>query len=53
MLRQPIAYPKEYHADAKSLVKHLTVHNLSKRFGNLIGGATDVKSHRYFKNIDF
>jgi len=29
------------------------MHELSKRFGNLIGGAADVKSHRYFSKIDF
>jgi hypothetical protein len=29
------------------------MHELSKRFGNLIGGATDVKNHRYFSKIDF
>jgi len=29
------------------------MHDLSKRFGNLIGGAGDVKNHRYFQKIDF
>jgi hypothetical protein len=29
------------------------MHELSKRFGNLIGGAADVKNHRYFSKIDF
>jgi hypothetical protein len=29
------------------------MHDLSKRFGNLIGGAQDVKNHRYFSKIDF
>lgn len=29
------------------------MHDLSKRFGNLIGGANDVKNHRYFSKIDF
>ena len=53
ILRQKISFPKGFPSDAKSLVKHLTAHDLSKRFGNLINGIEDVKTHRYFKTIDF
>jgi hypothetical protein len=53
VLVNPILFPMDYHASAKSLIRHLTMHDLSKRFGNLIGGAQDVKQHRYFKSIDF
>ena len=35
------------------MIRHLTEHDLSKRYGNLINGNHDVKSHRFFKNIDW
>jgi protein kinase A len=53
ILKQKILFPNGFPSDAKSLVKHLTAHDLSKRFGNLINGIDDIKSHRYFKSIDF
>jgi hypothetical protein len=28
------------------------VHDLSKRFGNLINGSDDIRTHRFFKSID-
>lgn len=39
--------------DAKSLVKHLLVADLTKRYGNLKGGANDIKSHRWFAQMDW
>jgi len=53
IIKQKIMFPNGFPSDAKSLVKHLTDHDLSKRFGNLINGTDDVKCHRYFKSIDF
>lgn len=53
VLRDKIKFPKDYDPDARSLICHLTCHDLSKRYGNLIGGADDVKSHRYFTSINF
>jgi len=53
ILKQKIAFPKGFPSDAKSLVKHLTVHDLSKRFGNLINGVEDIRTHRFLKTIDF
>ena len=35
--------------NAKSLVKHLVVADLSKRYGNLKRGVNDIKKHRWFK----
>lgn len=52
-LREKIPFPKGFPKDAKSLIRHLTVHDLSKRYGNLVGGSEDVRAHRFFKNIDF
>jgi len=53
ILKQKVPFPNGFPSDAKSLVKHLTAHDLSKRFGNLINGIDDIKNHRYFKSIDF
>jgi hypothetical protein len=47
--------------NAKSLVKHLLVADLSKRYGNLKNGnklgynlgAVDIKNHRWFGNLDW
>lgn len=52
-LREKIPFPPGFSSDAKSMIKHLTEHDLSKRYGNLINGADDVKAHRFFKKIDF
>lgn len=52
VLKQKIKFPNGFPSDAKSLVKHLTVHDLSKRFGNLINGCEDIKNHRFFKLLD-
>jgi hypothetical protein len=39
--------------NAKSLVKHLLVADLTKRYGNLKGGVNDIKTHRWFAEIDW
>jgi len=39
--------------NAKSLVKHLLVADLTKRYGNLKSGVNDIKNHRWFKNLDW
>ena len=39
--------------NAKSLVKHLLVADLTKRYGNLKGGVNDIKNHRWFNQIDW
>lgn len=41
-------YPEGFDKDLKSLVKHLLRRDLSKRFGNLVGGVNDIKEHRFF-----
>lgn len=53
ILREPIPFPKEFHSDAKSIISHLTKHDLTKRYGNLKDGVDDIKNHRFFKSIDF
>ena len=53
VLSEKIKFSKTFDKNAKSLVKKLCEHDLSKRLGNLKGGATDVKTHRFFKTIDW
>ena len=53
ILRGKIKFPSEFDSDAKSLVKHLLVADLGKRYGNLKGGAQDIKDHRWFHGFDF
>lgn len=46
-------YPDGFDSRLKSLVKHLLRRDLSKRFGNLKDGAEDIKTHRFFEDINF
>ena len=46
-------YPDGFDSKLKSLIKHLLRRDLSKRFGNLKDGAEDIKSHRFFEDINF
>jgi len=48
ILRGKIKFPSNFPKDAKSLVKHLLVADLGKRYGNLKGGVNDIKEHRWF-----
>mmetsp|Transcript_11783 Transcript_11783/g.22778 ORF Transcript_11783/g.22778 Transcript_11783/m.22778 type:complete len:320 (-) Transcript_11783:14-973(-) len=48
-----IRFPRLFDSYAKSLVKHLLVQDVSKRYGNLKGGVTDIKHHRFFGGIDW
>lgn len=40
-------------ADAKDIIGKLCEVHPSKRLGNLRGGAADIKSHPWFKDIDW
>ena len=52
-LRERIPFPRGFNSEAKSLIRHLTAHDLSKRYGNLVNGSGDIRSHRFFRLIDF
>ena len=52
-LTEKIKFPRSFDSDAKSLVKKLTQSDLTKRYGNLKGGAGDVKNHKFFKDYDW
>lgn len=53
ILKGKIRYPKSFDESARSIVRHLVVADLSKRYGNLKNGVNDIKTHRYFKNINW
>lgn len=53
ILKGKIKFPRNFDKNAKSLVKHLLVADLSKRYGNLKNGANDIKNHRWFSSIDW
>ena len=42
-----------FSRDAKSLVKHFLVIDITKRYGNLKGGVNDIKKHKWFNSIDW
>ena len=46
-------YPEGFDSKLKSLVKHLLRRDLSKRYGNLVGGVSDIKDHRFFQSISY
>ena len=53
VIKCKVRFPSYFPPDAKRLVKHLLVKDLSKRYGNLKGGVNDIKNHRFFKNMDW
>ena len=53
ILKCKYQFPKNFDKHAKSLVKHILVVDLSKRYGNLKKGVQDIKKHRFFKDLDW
>lgn len=53
ILKGKIRFPRNFDRNAKSLVKHLLVADLTKRYGNLQNGAGDIKAHRWFAGFDW
>jgi protein kinase A len=53
VLKDKLKFPREFDKNAKSLVKKLCDHDLSKRLGNLVGGVKDIKEHKFFKGLDW
>lgn len=46
-------FPSHFDALAKDLVKKILTPDLTKRFGNLKAGASDIKKHKWFTGIDW
>ncbi|KAH6448648.1 hypothetical protein HBI59_086480 [Parastagonospora nodorum] len=48
-----VRFPSAMSSDARDLISGLCTVDTSKRLGNISGGASRVKSHPWFKNIDW
>ena len=53
ILKGKVKFPRNFDDNAKSLVKHLLVADLTKRFGNMKGCVNDIKNHRLFNGFDW
>ena len=53
ILKCKFQFTRAFDSHAKSLIKHLLVGDLSKRYGNLKKGVEDIKKHRWFKGLDW
>jgi len=53
ILKGKIKFPRDFDKNAKSLVKHLLVADVTLRYGCLKNGSNDIKDHRWFKNLDW
>lgn len=53
IVQTKIVFPRDFDKSAKSLIRHLTDHDLSKRYGNLKYGVEDIKNHRFFRDVNF
>jgi len=48
-----VRFPSHFTPELKDLVKHLLQVDLTKRFGNLLNGAEDIRNHKWFATIDW
>ncbi|CAO3641170.1 unnamed protein product [Mucor hiemalis] len=53
ILQGKIRWPSYFDPHAKDLLKHLLTSDLSRRYGNLKNGASDIKNHPWFHGVDF
>jgi protein kinase X len=53
VVSQKIRFPRSFDSAAKSIIRHLTDADLSRRYGNLRHGSEDIKNHRFFQEVDF
>ncbi|KAJ3328080.1 camp-dependent protein kinase catalytic subunit [Blyttiomyces sp. JEL0837] len=48
-----VKFASHFDPIAKDLIKRLLTADLSKRFGNLRAGPTDIKQHKWFSGLDW
>ena len=53
ILHGKIDFPPHFSRSARDLIKKLLQADLTKRYGNLKGGAKDIKSHPWFAGLDW
>jgi len=51
ILKGRVKYPPYFHPDAQDLLQRLITADLTKRLGNLHGGADDVKNAKWFQEV--
>jgi protein kinase A len=51
ILKGRVRYPPYVHPDAQDLMRQLITADLTRRLGNLAGGAEDIKNHPWFVEI--
>lgn len=53
ILKGKVRFPRSLDQEAKGLIKHLLVADVSRRYGNMKYGAEDIKHHKWFANVDW
>ena len=53
ILKGKVKYPRNIDKDAKSLIKHLLVSDISRRYGCLKNGIKDIIDHKFFLGFDW
>ncbi len=53
ILKGKLKFPRDFDHDAKSLIKHLLVSDITKRYGCMKNGVADIKKHRWFNGFDW
>jgi len=53
ILHGKIDFPSHFSRSARDIIKKLLQADLTKRYGNLKGGARDIKAHPWFSSIDW
>jgi len=53
ILEGKIKFPWHFDRHSKDLIKKLLTADLTKRIGNLKGGADDIKKHKWFAGLDW
>ena len=52
-LKGKVLFPSKIAPAAKSLIKHLLEPDFTKRYGSLKAGISDIKTHRFFKDVEW
>ena len=53
ILKGTLTFPSHISPAAKDLIRRLLQTDLSKRYGCLAGGAQDIKTHQWFRPVNF
>jgi serine/threonine protein kinase len=53
ILAGKLMFPRHFTEPAKDLIRKLLTADITKRIGNLKNGAADIRSHKWFADIDW